>query len=266
MLEAKNIQYLVQGRPIVNKVSLQLIPGHLTAVIGPNGAGKSSLLKVLVGDYKPLGGEITYNGKPIQTYRPKELAKIRAVMPQHSQLTFPFKAKEVVELGLLSLGFSQQELIIKEVMIETQTWGFRDRLYTSLSGGERQRVQLARVLVQVWIGSEQPKFLFLDEPTSSLDITHQHQVLHIASKLKQKGIAVMAILHDLNMAAAYADHVILLKEGKIYHQGSTEKVMSSQHLEYVFEHPIIVRNGYEGIPYTIQSLPIQQKNQTYKTV
>lgn len=264
MLEAKNIQYLVQGRAIVNKVSLQLNPCQITAVIGPNGAGKSSLLKLLAGDYKLQSGEIKYNGRDIQNYRPKDLAQVRAVMPQHSQLTFPFKVKEVVELGLLSLGLKQGEQLVREVMMETQTWGFRDRLYGVLSGGEKQRVQLARVLVQVWVESDQPKYLLLDEPTSSMDIAHQHQVLHIASKLKNKGIAVLAVLHDLNMAAAYADQVILLKEGKVYQQGSVAEVMASKHLEYVFEHPIMVRDGFEGMPHLIQPLPVHHQTHSFK--
>lgn len=264
MLEAKNIQYLVQGRAIVNKVSLQLKPGELTAIVGPNGAGKSSLLKLLAGDYKVHAGEIKYNGKVIQNYRSRDLAKVRAVMPQHSQLTFPFKVKEVVELGLLSLGVSGGEELIEEVMIETQTWEFKDRLYGALSGGEKQRVQLARVLVQVWAESDQSKFLLLDEPTSSLDIAHQHQVLHIASKLKTKNIAVLAVLHDLNMAAAYADQVILLKEGKVYQQGTVAEVMASKHLEYVFEHPILVRDGFDGMPHLIQSLPVYHQTHSFK--
>jgi len=264
MLVARNIQYLVQGRSIVNKVSLQLNPGELTAIVGPNGAGKSSLLKLLAGDYKSQAGEIIYNGKVIENYRPKDLAKIRAVMPQHTHLTFPFKVKEVVELGLLSLGMAGGEQLVKEVMIVTQTWAFRDRLYGALSGGEKQRVQLARVLVQVWAGSDQAKFLLLDEPTSSMDIAHQHQVLHIASQLKRKNIAVLAVLHDLNMAAAYADQVILLKEGKVYQQGPVAEVMASEHLEHVFEHPILVRNGYDGVPHFIQSLPVHHQSQTFK--
>jgi len=264
MLEAKDIQYFILGRPIVNKVSLKLKAGQLTAIVGPNGAGKSSLLKLLAGDYKAGAGTISYNGKCIQNYRPKDLARIRAVMPQHSQLTFPFKVKEVVELGLLSLGLAHGEQLVMEVMKETQTWAFRDRLYGALSGGEKQRVQLARVLVQVWAGTDQTKFLLLDEPTSSMDIAHQHQVLHIASQLKRKNIAVLAVLHDLNMAAAYADQVILLKEGRIYQQGGVDEVMASQHLEYVFEHPIMVRNGYDGMPHFIQSLPVHQQNRTYK--
>lgn len=264
MLIASNIHYCIHQRPIVDTTEVRIAPGKLTTIIGPNGAGKSTLLKILSGDISCQHGVISYNGHNLTSLKAKDLAKIRAVMPQHSQLSFPFQAKEVVELGMIALGDKADQAIVQEVMEETQTWAFKDKLYSQLSGGEKQRIQLSRVLAQIWVDSATPRYLLLDEPTSSLDIAHQHQVLHIASRLKSKNIGVLAVLHDLNMAAAYSDHVIMLKHGKIFRAGAVEDTLTSETLQQVYEYPIQVfeNQGYHGIH--IQSLPYHQSSTTVK--
>jgi iron complex transport system ATP-binding protein len=264
MLVAKNIHFCIQNRPIVDNADLNLEPGQMTALIGPNGAGKSTLLKILSGDIACQHGQIFYNGMAIKYLSSQELARVRAVMPQHSQLSFPFKAVEVVGLGLLSLSVRNPQKIVKEVMEETQTWHLKDKLYAQLSGGEKQRVQLSRVLAQIWADADTPRYLLLDEPTSSLDIAHQHQVLHIASKLKKNNIGVLAVLHDLNMAAAYADQIVMLKNGNIFQSGPAAQVMTSENLFHVFEHPIEVHQSISYHGTYIQSLPINRKNVSIK--
>ncbi|UJP65649.1 heme ABC transporter ATP-binding protein [Mongoliitalea daihaiensis] len=265
MLQASNIHFCIQHRPIVDTAELHISPGKLTTIIGPNGAGKSTLLKILAGDIVCQHGTILYNGQNLKKLKAKDLAKIRAVMPQHSQLSFPFHAKEVVELGMIALGDRADEAIVREVMEETQTWHFKDKLYSQLSGGEKQRVQLSRVLAQIWGESSNPRYLLLDEPTSSLDIAHQHHVLHIASRLKSKNIGVLAVLHDLNMAAAYSDQVIMLKNGRIYQAGSVAETLTSEKLHHVYDYPIQVydNQAYHGIH--IQSLPIHTTSAIVKT-
>lgn len=265
MLTASNIHFCIQQRPILRTAELAIAPGKLTTIIGPNGAGKSTLLKILAGDISCQQGRISYNGQDLKKLKPKNLAKIRAVMPQHSQLSFPFQAQEVVELGLIALGDKADRTIVREVMEETQTWQFKDKLYSQLSGGEKQRVQLSRVLAQIWAESAEPRYLLLDEPTSSLDIAHQHQVLHIASRLKRKNIGVLAVLHDLNMAAAYSDQVIMLKQGTIYQSGTVDETLTSEKLHEVYDYPIQVfeHQGYHGIH--IQSLPLHQSSTIVKT-
>jgi iron complex transport system ATP-binding protein len=265
MLQASNIHFCIQQRPIVNTAELSIAPGKLTTIIGPNGAGKSTLLKILAGDIACPQGNITYNGQQLKSLKAKELAKIRAVMPQHSQLSFPFQAKEVVELGMIALGTQADPAIVQEVMEETQTWQFKDKLYSHLSGGEKQRVQLSRVLAQIWGESSVPRYLLLDEPTSSLDIAHQHQVLHIASRLKYKNIGVLAVLHDLNMAAAYADQVVMLKHGRVIQSGTVEETLTSEKLHQVYEYPIQVYQhpSYHGMH--IQSLPFHHSSAIVKT-
>jgi len=240
MLKARNIHFCIRQRPIVDQADLSLQAGELTAVLGPNGAGKSTLLKILSGEITCKKGDIRYNGVPIRDYSSKALAGVRAVMPQHSTLSFPYKAMEVVELGLGCQKVCAPEKLLKEVMMETHTWDLRDQQYGMLSGGEKQRVQLARVLIQIWEMRPYPRYLLLDEPTSSMDIAQQHHVLQIVSRLKKRNIGVLAIVHDLNLAAAYADQVVLLKDGMIRHQGATETVLTSENLEETFEHPVKV--------------------------
>jgi iron complex transport system ATP-binding protein len=145
MLIAQNIHFCIQNRPIVDNADLNLEPGQMTALIGPNGAGKSTLLKILSGDIACQHGQILYNGKTIKNLSSKDLARVRAVMPQHSQLSFPFKACEVVELGLLSLRIRNPQKVVKEVMEETQTWHLKDKLYATLRRGEAARAAFTRI-------------------------------------------------------------------------------------------------------------------------
>src|SRR5690554_2024626 len=240
MLIAKNIHFCIRQKPIVDQAEVSLQAGEFLAVLGPNGAGKSTLLKILSGEISCNKGDIGYNGISIQDYSSKALAGVRAVMPQHSTLSFPYKAMEVVELGLGCQTVSSPDELLREVMVETQTWELRDRQYGKLSGGEKQRVQLARVLIQIWEIKPYPRYLLLDEPTSSMDIAQQHHVLQIVSRLKKRNIGILAIVHDLNLAAAYADSVVLLKEGMICYQGVTASVMTSNNLETAFDHPVKV--------------------------
>ena len=240
MLNAKNIHFCIRQRPIVEQADISLQAGELLAVLGSNGAGKSTLLKILSGEISCKQGDIRYNGVSLSDYSSKALARVRAVMSQHSTLSFPYKAMEVVELGLGNQTVSSPDELLREVMVETQTWELRDRQYGKLSGGEKQRVQLARVLIQIWEIKPYPRYLLLDEPTSSMDIAQQHHVLQIVSRLKERNIGVLAIVHDLNLAAAYADNVALLKDGMICHQGATASVMTSENLEKVFDHPVKV--------------------------
>jgi iron complex transport system ATP-binding protein len=260
MLQANDIHFCIRNTPIIDKANVSLSPGELTVILGPNGAGKSTLFKVLAGEIPCKYGRVTYNGSPIGGFSPKNLALVRAVMPQQSSLSFPFKALEVVELGLLSRGNAYRPDLLEEVMAETQTWHLREQLYGNLSGGEKQRVQLARVLTQIWDKKPFPRYLLLDEPTSSMDIALQHHVLRIIHKIKKRNIGVLAILHDLNLAANYADKVILLKKGRILYQGPVNEVMTAAHLEEVFEHPIQVFSGSEENPMIIQSVPFIQNH------
>jgi iron complex transport system ATP-binding protein len=238
MLEARDVSYRVGPALLLDTVSLAVKRGQVLVLVGPNGAGKSTLLKVLSGDLAPSSGEVLLEGRPLAEYRARDLALRRAVMPQQTVLQFAFTAREVVLMGRsphLRGGESGHDLAVADTCLErTDSLRFAGRAYPSLSTGEQQRVTLARVLAQ-----EAPALL-LDEPTASLDIRHQELVMQIARESADGGAAVLAVLHDLNLAAAYADRVAILSRGRLTACGAPWNVFSDTLLSDVFEHPVAV--------------------------
>ncbi|WP_240486037.1 heme ABC transporter ATP-binding protein [Anditalea andensis] len=233
----------------MENIYLQLNVGELKVVLGPNGAGKSSLFKILSGEATCKLGAVAYNGRNLQQYNAAHLAMVRSVMPQSSQLSFPFFAKEVVEMGLMNINNHNPTYSIQEVMLQTNTWHLKNQLYGNLSGGEKQRVQFSRALVQIWEEKPYPRYLLLDEPTSSMDISQQHQLLHLLLGLKKRNIGILVILHDLNLAALYADSLILLKEGKVIANGVKDEVLTAENLFQTFDYPIeVLRHPVTGKP------------------
>ncbi|MGY6558595.1 MAG: heme ABC transporter ATP-binding protein [Nitritalea sp.] len=259
MLEAKGISAHIGGRTIVHQVDVRFSPGKFSVILGPNGAGKSTLFGLLSGDQACAKGEVLYNAQPLRGLKAKALARVRAVMPQHSTLTFPFRVQEVVELGLLASESRRGQERVEEAMEACQVLHFRDKFYNQLSGGERQRVQLARVLTQLLEPQPFPRYLLLDEPISSMDIAQQHHILHLLKRMRQGNIAVIAILHDLSLAANYADEVVLLKKGELLGQGSTAEMMTSARLAELFDHPIEVSRQDMGM-LSVHSIPHTVKN------
>lgn len=227
MLTAKNITFCSSKRRLIDDVSLEIKAGEIVIIIGPNGAGKSTLLRLLTGYQMPSSGEIYLLDKAVSQWRAKQLAKVRTVMLQNSQLTFPFSVKEVVAMGRAPYGRLHCDKAINETMKQTDCLKLANRDYRSLSGGEQQRVQLARVLAQLWQPEPSEKLLFLDEPTSALDLYHQQHTLRLLKQLaKDQRLAVCCVLHDLNLAALYADKIILLNQGKIVEHGTPSEVLT----------------------------------------
>ena len=230
MLTIENLLVQQEHRQILNLSAASLVSGELIAVLGPNGAGKSSLIKTICGEWSANQGQISLHGKPLEYWHRQQLAKHLGVLPQASQLSFPFKAQEVVAIGATPLSLNHREIdeAIKKWMQATDTWQFAERIYTSLSGGERQRVQLARVLLQLSQAEHAP-LLLLDEPTSAQDLGQQHQLLNLVKSLcQQNGFAVISILHDLNQASRYADKVWLLHQGELVAQGAPPQVLQPE--------------------------------------
>ncbi len=236
MYKASDIYLRVRNKPILSGVSVSIHPGSFTAVVGPNGAGKSSLLRVIAHEHSAYEGEVFVNGKKITSYSSKELSLIRAVLPQNTSVQFSFSVKQIISLGRHAHRTSsrQNENIIAEVMSLTDTDKFSDRNYLTLSGGEKQRVQLARVLAQVWDESVYPRYILLDEPTSSLDIAQQQHIFNLAKRVCERNIGVLAIVHDLNQAARFADHLYFLKDGKLIDSGTPKQVFNKQIIEETF--------------------------------
>lgn len=240
MIEAKCIAVRHGRRGILEDVSASVQSGRLLAILGPNGAGKSTLLALLAGERRPDRGDVLIAGRPAGDWNPRELARCRAVMPQSASAAADFLVEEVVALGRLPFARSQAALLDGEAVEESiRTAGvapLAGRRYGALSGGERQRVQWARVLAQLW-SREAPghgQVLLLDEPTSAMDLRHQGALLSQAQRLARSGMAVAAVLHDLNLAAAYADEVLLLREGRPVASGPVAEVLTPDPLSDCF--------------------------------
>ncbi len=233
MIEAININLSVRGRTLLSGVNLQLMPGSFTAIAGPNGAGKSSLLKVLSHETNKYTGRVLINGKEAAQYSVAELAAVRSVLPQSSHVQFPFTVQQVVALGRQNQKKKNPE-ILHDVMELTGVSAWSHRNYLTLSGGEQQRVQLARVLAQVWQEQEYPRYILLDEPTSSLDIAQQQLIFELVKLACHRNIGVLAIVHDLNQVAQFADKLYFLKEGSVVAQGKTKDVFTKPIIEETF--------------------------------
>ena len=231
LLEANRLSYHVQGQKLIKNVSLQIASGEMVAIIGPNGAGKSTLLRLLTGYLPPSDGQCQLLGKNLKSWQPQALARTRAVMRQYSNLAFPFSVSEVIQMGRAPYGAVQKRQALEEVMAQTDCLSLAQRDYRALSGGEQQRVQLARVLAQLWQPQPTPRWLFLDEPTSALDLYHQQHTLRLLRQLtNQQPLAVCCVLHDLNLAALYADRILLLAQGELVACGTPEDVLNAETL------------------------------------
>ena len=241
MIEARNISYEIQGKKILEDVSLELSGGEVLAVLGSNGAEKSTVRKILSGDLQPTRGEVLMNGKLLAEWTLSERAKVRAVLPQDSSLNFPFSVMEVVLMGRaphLQGSESKKDYEIGRAALNAvDAAHLEERIYPTLSGGERQRVHLARILAQIWEPPETDKnrCLLLDEPISNIDIGHQHQTLKIVRSFAKKDVAVLLILHDLNLAAQYADRILMINAGKIVAQGKPENILTPEIIRRTFQ-------------------------------
>lgn len=245
MIQARAISVSIGARRILADVSAEARPGEITVVVGPNGSGKSTLLKALSSELG-YSGSIALNGREVSGLKPWEAAAMRAVLPQQTPLAFPFTVREVVALGLTGgrSGARAPEIarIPERALARVDLAGFAGRYYQELSGGEQQRVQLARVLCQIWtpVLDGAPRYLLLDEPVSSLDIRHQLIVMDVAREFAEGGGGVLAVLHDLNLTAMYADHVVVMQRGGIAASGRPEAVLSDAVIGRVFDCPLRV--------------------------
>lgn len=240
MIDVHALSVSLGNREILHDVSFSAAPGALTAVIGPNGSGKSTLMKAICRDIA-YGGDVSINGQNLATMSPMQAATLRAVLPQSSSLPFPFTVYEVVSMGMTAgrsgvpLGTARR---LPEMALEAvDLGGFGGRYYGEISGGEQQRVQLARVLCQVWtpVLDGAPRYLFLDEPVSSLDVKHQLMIMDVARRYADAGGGVIAILHDLNLAAMYADSILALRDGRVAGFGTPQHVLTDDLISDVFD-------------------------------
>jgi len=253
MISVRNLSISIRDKKIVHNVSLDLSAGKISVIIGKNGAGKSTLLKAITGNDKHDLGLIDWGNRPNHSISLRSLAQQRAVLAQNTTIDFPISVNEVVEIGTYcsekALSNEKIAFLIKHALREVNMQSFALRDFRTLSGGEQKRILLAKCIAQLnctnW--ADKPKYLFLDEPTASLDIQQQHNLISLIKKLvKRRNIGVLAVLHDINLAAQLADELIILKEGAVFKKGGPRKVLTSKVLKeamgikcMVEEHPFL---------------------------
>lgn len=249
MIITKGLSVRFHNKEILSEVSFCAKPGELVSIAGPNGSGKTTLLRALSREIN-YHGEIELDGVNLTRLSEKWLAKRRAILPQATELAFPFTVLEVVQMAEQSSQSDRPSLALQRVGLQ----GFESRFYQELSGGEKQRVQLARVLVQVWQPEVDDKanWLFLDEPVSSLDIGHQIEVMQIAREYANAGGGVICVMHDLNLAAMFSDSIALFEKGRLLIQDSPDTVLTDETLSRAYQWPVRVnRKPKEPIPFVL---------------
>jgi len=237
-------------RPILHDIHLGFAPGTLTALVGPNGAGKSTLLAVASGDVEADAGQVILHDRPIAHWKAMALARERAVMPQDHAVRFAFSVEEVVAMGRLPHPADpvRDAVRVDQALDQAEMARLRHREVQTLSGGEAARATFARVLTQ------DTPLLLLDEPTAALDLRHQERTLRTVRGLADEGACVIVVLHDLNLAAGYADRIVLLEQGRVAADGTPDQVLTREHIERVYQQSVVVlRHPLRDVPLVVVS-------------
>lgn len=243
------VRYSRRGPPVLRDVDLRVPQGSLYAVLGPNGSGKSTLMRALLGTVRPVRGSVSFEGRRIERWSRRDLARAVGAVPQTESLAFPVTVRELVGMGryphigqLGSEGPADREAVA-DALRRCDATDLSERDVGTLSGGELQRVRIARALAQ------RPRALALDEPTASLDVRHEMSILRLLRDSTKRGITVLLITHHLNMAARFADRILLLDEGKTAADGTVREVIRPEILESVYRWPVAVdRDPATGAP------------------
>jgi iron complex transport system ATP-binding protein len=250
ILKTENMGFRYDDEWILRGINLNINSGEILGILGPNGSGKSTLLRVMDGLLSPQEGEIFIRGNSFRSFKRAKLAREVAMVAQENHFRFSFSCIEVVLMGrfphLRRLQFEgpNDVAIAQESLKATHSLEFADRSIHDLSGGERQRVLIARALAQ------EPKVILLDEPTSFLDLKFKREIFRLISLLSsEKGIGVVLVTHDIDLAAQYCGRVVLLKDGKVFKAGNPDDVITSENIEDVYECPVLVdANPLSGRP------------------
>jgi iron complex transport system ATP-binding protein len=250
IIKVRNLSFAYTDEMVLEGISFDVVPGEFVSVIGPNGSGKTTLLKLLYGYLSPSKGAIYLGDTLINKITRRDLAKRIAVISQMPRFHFELTAFELVlmgrspYMGLLAFEGREDFEIADEAMALTDVVDFKERNILSLSGGELQRVLIARALAQM------PRVMLLDEPTSFLDIKHQINVCQLLKRMnKDKGITIVSVFHDINLASYFSDRVMVMKDGRIYAIGPPEAVITKETLDFVYGcHVFVDENPLIGRP------------------
>ncbi len=248
--EGATVWYPGASGPAVQDVDLTLAPGEMMAVVGPNGGGKTSLVHGMLGLVPLRGGRVTLEGRSIAAWTRKELAQRVSLVPQREDTPFSWRVEEMVgfgryaHLGPLSPMSPADHEAIEQALVRCDITGLRRRTVETLSGGEWQRVRIARALAQT------PALLVLDEPTASLDLGHEMELFELIAALVKEGLSALVVTHHLNLAARYADRMLLIESGRVVAAGTPVEVMRPDLLSRVFRWPVSVAS-LEGAPHVV---------------
>lgn len=253
MIKIENVSFSLGNKKLVDQVSLQIRPGQIVAILGPNGAGKSSLMKLLTGERRMQQGCISINNKEMSDYKRDELARIRSVVNQQSEVSFPFSLRDVIAMGRFphTSGKAIDDQIVEQVMQITEISSLADRIFNTLSGGEQQRGQMARAIAQIMTLNNESdtdisRYILLDEPIANMDLSHQHKTLgHLKRLCKQPSkqaeqpqgrtqVGVAIVLHDLNLASLYADYIVVINNSRVETQGRPAEVFTTELIQSIF--------------------------------
>lgn len=238
VLAAEEVTVRIGGRVLLDAVSVDVRAGEVLALVGPNGAGKSTLLGVLAGDTEPESGRTVLDGTDLRRWRLGDLARRRALLTQANSVAFPFTVREVVAMGRAPWAghdeYDDDDAVIDESLAATDTTHLQGRTFPTLSGGENARVSLSRALAQ------RAGVLLLDEPTAAVDLRHQESVLQLARSVADAGGAVVVVLHDLALAAAWSDRLVMISGGRIRAEGTPEQVLTAELIAEVYQQPVLI--------------------------
>ncbi|MCI5080952.1 MAG: ATP-binding cassette domain-containing protein [Saprospiraceae bacterium] len=273
MISLKNVIVKKGGQQIVRGASFKIKPGRITVLLGRNGAGKSTVFEAITGSNKISGGQILWDGEPMNRLSSHALAQRRAVISQSVSLHFPLRVKEVVEMGCYAaeqaLSTQKKEALLDYALSKTALLDKKEQTYQTLSGGEQKRAMLAKCMVQLHATrrADKHQYLFMDEPSAHLDITQQYKLLETIQFLVRRWqIGVFVILHDINLAAQLADDILLMRSGQIIHQGSPVDVLTASNLRealdiqcMVQQHPVLGGPHIISLPETTVFNPLNNR-------
>ncbi len=238
VLECRGITVQIGGRVLLESVDLDVHAGEVLALVGPNGAGKSTLLGVVAGDTEPASGTTVLDGTELRRWRLGDLARRRALLTQANSVAFPFTVREVVAMGRapwagLPEDYDDDDIVDQSLEV-TDTTHLSTRTFPTLSGGEKARVSLSRALAQ------RAGVLLLDEPTAAVDLRHQEIVLELARSVADEGGAVVVVLHDLALAAAWSDRMVMISDGRVRAEGTPEEVLTAELIDEVYQQAVLI--------------------------
>lgn len=232
LVALQGVSVELEGRTIIKDVSLEVNAGEVLALVGPNGAGKSTVLSLMAGDLPPTKGSVLLGEKEASRYRPEDAARLRSMLMQSNTVSFPFTVWEIVEMGRApwtrTPQYSEDAAAIDEALQLADVADLARRRFTQLSGGEKARVSLARVLAQ------RTPLVLLDEPTAALDLKHQEDVMHAVKALATGGRGVVVVVHDLSVAAGYADRVAMMVHGELEAVGTAAEVIRADRVSRIY--------------------------------